>query len=930
MPDCRIGDGTCVGGGPGSTIGSSFRSRRGFALIITISLLAFLVLLLVVLAALTRVETGIARNAQDYTRARQNALVGLNIALGKLQSAAGPDQRVTATADIVNATNNRWTGVWDTTNMSAAPVWLVSGTAPNPGAAITGEILVGTATAGTSAANTVRAATQDIVVDSYPGLSGQQTIGRFAWWAGDEGVKARLDIRDTVDSVSIPGSPVAGDPVASAADRDRIRQFVQHRSGGDTLPATLGLSDEDTDLARWNGLTNVLAFNQLKFLYATTTAQRNYLRDNFHDFTVNSAGLLASTSAGGLRSNLSDPASPLSNAGIADLEAFRPSAGNVIKVAPGVAPLASPAAQVKPIITEFALDVVLYREDLPPSGASSGRLLMGYRVTAEFWNPYVLPIQHNAAGVADYLVKVSGLPVVTVTAPLQPVSNVGDIGLDTFLGGATSVPIDFPEVLMPGRFDRRASVLTQGVDTLLIVTDATVPSGGASGVDDRIDFSAPTSSVTVEFYDVSDPATPIARFENIDVPAFSRSGSTDWWIASNTPFTGSTTNTYVISHGLSLHLRADPSRGTWAEWVDPVSAPFPPDLRFPTIPYDASFWESIGVDPVDSAQQVAFEFDAADPVFAHNKTLIAFDFPVQRQFSVGNLSSMSFPASRTWALGSPWGGALNAAFDNTFFNPVQSSWTVGQPLPNTRHVPVGAPYNGARPSPAEIAGADAAMFLANSGAFNVNSTSTGAWTAFLGRTIRQWQPLTGAAKKLENPFFQLGQSAQFGDPAVAGSSILGKRSFSDASIQTLAVQMRTLVRARGAPFASLEEFVNSGVLQTAINNAGLNSAGVGTADIGGSAPAPFTPNYLTQAGVLNTLAPSIAVRSDTFTIRSFGSVINPVTGAEVGRAWCEAIVQRLPETVVAPAATAELMKNATGLGRRFKIVQFRWLTADDI
>ena len=221
---------------------SPFRSRRGFALIITISLLAFLVLLLVVLASLTRIETGISRNTQDRTRARQNALVGLNVALGRLQAAAGPDQRVTATADIIGATNTRWTGAWDTTNMTGTPVWLVSGTAPNPNGAATGETLVGLNTAGTVAGNAVVVPTQDIVVDTYAGLSGPQTVGRFAWWVGDEGVKGRLDIRDTVDSVTIPSSPTAADPVTSTADRDRLRQLLHHRAGGDALP-TLALAD---------------------------------------------------------------------------------------------------------------------------------------------------------------------------------------------------------------------------------------------------------------------------------------------------------------------------------------------------------------------------------------------------------------------------------------------------------------------------------------------------------------------------------------------------------------------------------------------------------------------------------------------------------------------------------------------------------------
>src|SRR3954467_7504710 len=74
--------------------------RSGFALLITITLLAFLVLLLVSLASLTRVETQVASNNQQISQARQNALLALNIALGQLQKYAGPDQRITGTADL--------------------------------------------------------------------------------------------------------------------------------------------------------------------------------------------------------------------------------------------------------------------------------------------------------------------------------------------------------------------------------------------------------------------------------------------------------------------------------------------------------------------------------------------------------------------------------------------------------------------------------------------------------------------------------------------------------------------------------------------------------------------------------------------------------------------------------------------------------------
>ncbi len=79
---------------------------KGFALLITITLLAFLVLLLVSLASLTRVETQVASNALQLQQARQNALFGLQIAIGELQKHAGPDQRVTAAATTVYPKKN--------------------------------------------------------------------------------------------------------------------------------------------------------------------------------------------------------------------------------------------------------------------------------------------------------------------------------------------------------------------------------------------------------------------------------------------------------------------------------------------------------------------------------------------------------------------------------------------------------------------------------------------------------------------------------------------------------------------------------------------------------------------------------------------------------------------------------------------------------
>ena len=97
-----------------------------------------------------------------------------------------------------------------------------------------------------------------------------------------------------------------------------------------------------------------------------------------------------------------------------------------------------------------------------------------------------------------------------------------------------------------------------------------------------------------------------------------------------------------------------------------------------------------------------------------------------------------------------------------------------------------------------------------------------------------------------------------------------------------------------------------------------------------------------QADIMTALAPVLFPRSDTFVIRSYGEALNPTTSTTAapvveGRAWCEAIVQRIPDYFDATAATGDAAEVAPpnsainqALGRRFKIVSFRWLTRSDI
>jgi hypothetical protein len=95
----------------------------------------------------------------------------------------------------------------------------------------------------------------------------------------------------------------------------------------------------------------------------------------------------------------------------------------------------------------------------------------------------------------------------------------------------------------------------------------------------------------------------------------------------------------------------------------------------------------------------------------------------------------------------------------------------------------------------------------------------------------------------------------------------------------------------------------------------------------------LAPGWLSQADVLGVLGPVMAVRSDTFLVRAYGDATNPATGAVEGRAWCEAVVQRVPDYVDAadpPEAAAGLSETNRTYGRRFQIVRFRWLSAAEV
>ena len=81
-------------------------ASSGFALVLSLSLMSFILLLILTFIGLTVVEKENASSKLNQFIAKQNALTALHIAISELQLRLGPDQRATASADILDQENS--------------------------------------------------------------------------------------------------------------------------------------------------------------------------------------------------------------------------------------------------------------------------------------------------------------------------------------------------------------------------------------------------------------------------------------------------------------------------------------------------------------------------------------------------------------------------------------------------------------------------------------------------------------------------------------------------------------------------------------------------------------------------------------------------------------------------------------------------------
>ena len=244
------------------------------------------------------------------------------------------------------------------------------------------------------------------------------------------------------------------------------------------------------------------------------------------------------------------------------------------------------------------------------------------------------------------------------------------------------------------------------------------------------------------------------------------------------------------------------------------------------------------------------------------------------------------------------------------------------------------------------------------GAFNVNSTSVEAWKAVLAGTNGTDVVYQGGGQPdADSPLTRYRVP-----PGPPDEEWRGFNTLSPDQIQALAEAIVREVKTRyaqngnaPAPFFGIADFVNralatnetglKGAVQAAIDRTDINdgfSKGYRAEERTNLGETEFihpealhgpvavdAPGYFSQRDLLVPLGPTLAARSDTFRIRARGARTNPATGGEETEAWVEMIVQRVPEKVNSGEDIQSPGPDG-GFGRRFEIVDFRWLSSADI
>lgn len=1016
------------------------RNRKGFALVLVFSLASIVLLLGLSLVSLTQVESASSRYDQGLRVARANARLALQMALGDLQELAGPDQRITATADgarsdgavaVGSSFNNVtdpainevyqpfWTGVWDVDNATDTPIWLVTrpldatynffggiqnadpfisdlGTV-NPLVKLVGEGSAKPQNPGAGQGD------YDVFVPKEPvgssdivGMDSneQAAIGHYAYWVGDNGVKANYLLEDRVPEVLHDGYASG---VVPTDEQLRLEQMAAHRNY-----LKVDAREMDAMDARLGAIASEFALREgynedgtIKSLLGNLT--HNDVLRRFHDAAGLSRGLLVDTVRGGLREDLSKIHAVNTGDAVVDvlvneflvpylnIADFAPTSPTELTRSYAIAAKnttiggGGPSPAIAPVLVGLKMAIRVRAPDLKASTITSaikGQL----ELSVKLWNPYTSHIE----GAALNLKLINGLAATGFHAvysrtgfPDEVSSAVGINDLmDTDLGPVSEFSIEAPpanEWWAPGEIRSFVGVL-DAANLIAPPAVALLPSTTAP-VDEPAKYYA--ISALPDYTSRANPSS--ARGDTSDrihfqIPSWNPEFSLEIGGEVVATYTLSDVNFQAMNPSDDLPVKIDDNPNIAYVWE--LDSPLNAGAAWET--FDPRYG-SLSADVLGASFTSDFQFpgktatlghvfqSSATEIFGYNSdaslenNIPIFELPRQELLSMGGLQMAEVPSGlRSHVGASGTLGSINDIFDRFFLSTIPqsttSTWSVGNPLPNGRMGVVAGTE-----VVKDLQNKDSAEHLYLNGAFNINSTSVEAWASILkGIRLETWvyddplglTPLTPPEVKEvldvtgENQFLRFSQTAEetwkgdysSSDPLVSAREHLrkGLRSLTDPQVELFAEKIVKGVRNRRqsstgllGPFVSLQDFIDSGVIDRAIGSdpnfgANLNNGITET----------YSSQYLTQQDVLTAIAPFLSARSDTFVVRAYGDAVNPFDAMDItARAYCEAIVQRTHEKHETESSADRMIKTDDlpgHYGRKFKVIAFRWLTGDEL
>ncbi|WP_308984172.1 hypothetical protein [Thalassobacterium sedimentorum] len=376
----------------------------GFALVMSLLLMSFVLMLILSISTLVQVEVMTSGQRSAMDDARQNAYLGMMVALGELQKVAGSDQRVTASADLLedmdlsdsgavaSVLQPNWTGVWN--RDGELLTWLVSGNQAkipvdndffDPKESLSADQsvqLVGEFTSG-QAGNAVEVYAPLVDVSDHS--------GSFAYWVGDEGVKAKANYR----SVSLETELLSPENSELMGPRRLGVGWTEGMSWANALSV--------------ENFANLIGNSSLQLLANGDPTAELAVKERFHDLTVWSFGVLADVANGGLKQDLT--------AGLFGANAASELSGSMFEPAMGETPsLSNPGgpdwAQLRSWATTSGTNSLPVRETtntqagfypvlsqaqlyfMPVYKADEGNAVYLYMMPAvTLWNPYDQPLE---------------------------------------------------------------------------------------------------------------------------------------------------------------------------------------------------------------------------------------------------------------------------------------------------------------------------------------------------------------------------------------------------------------------------------------------------------------------------------------------------------------------------------------------------------